>query len=130
MDTECKTKFTKVTLTDPADQTKEYQYDADNTPAIVIADHTKYFSAIQTKNACKIKSCTWALNTNGAADTANAAAFEVTEIATKWTWKIKKLDVANGKVYPDYKMKCIIDINLGGNTPTTTDKFGDKVVVK
>jgi len=45
MDTECKTKFTKISLTLPADQTKEYQYDNGNTP-IVIADHTKYFAAI------------------------------------------------------------------------------------
>jgi hypothetical protein len=44
-------------------------------------------------------------------------------------WYIKKLDDAAGKVYPDYKMKCVIDINLGGLNPTTADKLGNVVKI-
>ena len=127
MDTECKTKFTAKALV-TADQTKQYQYDSGNTK-IIIGDHTTYFDAIQTKDACKVKTCTWVKNADGLADAANSASFESVLETTKWTWKIQKLDVTAGKVFPAYKMKCEIDINLGGLSPTTTDKFGNSVTV-
>jgi hypothetical protein len=47
----------------------------------------------------------------------------------KYEWKIILLNKAAGFTYPTYKMKCTVDINLGGLAPTTFDFFGNPVNV-
>jgi hypothetical protein len=127
MDTWCKAAFTAKALPD-YEQTKTILYDAANTK-ITIGDHTIYFDKIYTKDNCKVKICTWVKHSNSAVDTPNLSYFEVPLVTTKYTWKIKKRDVSAGKVFPDYKMRCIVDINLGGASATTKMFYGNKVVI-
>jgi len=81
---------------------------------------------IHAKDACKLKSCTWAKFSDGS----DAPEPNFFEMAGTYDWKIKKRDVELGKTdFPEFKMKCVIDVNLGGITPTTADKFGNKVTI-
>ena len=91
-----------------------------------MGDHTNYFESIHSKDACKIKTCTFVKNADGSAGSGN---FGVVLNSLKYEWKINKLDIANGITYPTYKMKCTVDINLGGITPTTQVFFGNPVDV-
>ena len=75
MSTECKTHFTAKAI--PAnDQTKLYQYDSTNT-AVLIGDHTNYIENIVSKDACKLKECTWSLFSDGSADSTYAGSFSI-----------------------------------------------------
>ena len=127
MDTWCKQGFTTKVLPD-YEQTKTILYDAGNTK-VVLGDHTIYFDKIYTKDNCKVKICSLVKDSNNQADGTYGSNFEVPLVTTKYTWKIQKKDYAAGLVYPDYKMKCIIDINLGGASATTHTFYGAKVAV-
>ena len=128
MDTLCKSGFTTKTLPD-YEESKVILWDPSNTK-VFLGDNSLYFDTIYAKDNCKLKSCNIVQNSNNQETTQITNNFEVLLDSSLYKWSITKTDVTGGVTFPDYKMKCVVDINLGGAGATTHTFYGNKVSVK
>ena len=82
-----------------------------------LGDETRYFDTIVNKPTCKIKVCSQVKSADNTVDATNAASFTIVKTNNKYKWTIVKFDIEAGLAYPQYKMKCEIDVNKDGANP-------------